>query len=370
MTGGAGGRAGADVVIVAEQLRRRVPGGIGTYVSGLLGGLNAQATSNRLDVSLVASRTHPPDPLQRFGFPIRALRIPPRLIAKAWDLGLSRVDSNGLVHATSFAMPPTPAKLVVTVHDLAFLDHPDAYPARGLRWHRDALHRSIERASAFVVPAEPVAAQLILAGAEPSIVRVIEEGADHLPEPDEAAARRLLGERGLEGEFLLAVGTLEPRKNLRRLVSGYAIARPNLPAPYPLAIAGPSGWGEAFGPPPEGVVLLGSVPAATLAALYRLARVVCYVPIEEGFGLPVVEAMREGTPVVSSDVPSAKGASIMVDPLDPASIAEGLITASTDEVARAVAIEAGYRRTADLTWSRCAALHLDLWGFVLGRPSA
>jgi glycosyltransferase involved in cell wall biosynthesis len=266
-------------------------------------------------------------------------------------------------------MPPTAAKLVVTVHDLAFLHHPDAYPGRGLRWHRDALHRAIERASAFVVPADQVAAQLILSGAEPSVVRVIEEGADHLPEPDEAAARKLLGAHGLEGGFILAVGTLEPRKNLRRLVSGYAIARPNLPVPYPLAIVGPSGWGDAFGSPPEGVVLLGSVAAATLAALYRMAHVACYVPIEEGFGLPVVEAMHAGTPVVSSDVPSGKGASIVVDPLDPASIAEGLVTASTDEVARASAIEAGYRRTADLTWSRCAALHVDLWSFVLGRSN-
>lgn len=369
MSGGAGGRAGADVVIVAEQLRRRVPGGIGTYVSGLLAGLNAQARSGGLDVSLVASRTRSPDPLERFGFPIRALRVPPRLIAKAWDLGLCRVRSGGLVHATSFAMPPTAAKLVVTVHDLAFLAHPEAYPGRGLRWHRDALHRAIDRASAFVVPAEQVAEQLVQAGAESALVRVIEEGADHLPPPDDSAAQQLLGAHGLDGEFILAVGTLEPRKNLRRLVSGFAIARPNLPVPYSLVIAGPSGWGEAFGALPEGVALLGSVAPATLSALYRMAHVVCYVPIEEGFGLPVVEAMQAGIPVVSSDVPSAKGASILVDPLDPESIAEGLVTASTNEVARASAIEAGYRRTADLTWSRCAASHLDLWSFVLGRPS-
>jgi glycosyltransferase involved in cell wall biosynthesis len=367
MTGGAGGRAGADVVIVAEQLRRRVPGGIGTYVSGLLAGLSAQAIRG-LDVSLVATRTSPPDPLQRFGFPIRAIPMPPRLIAKAWDLGLCRVRSGGLLHATSFAIPPTSAKLVVTVHDLAFLDHPDAYPGRGLRWHRDALHRAIDRASAFVVPSEQVASQLLLAGAEAS-VRVIEEGADHLPEPDDAAARKLLGAHGLDGEFVLAVGTLEPRKNLRRLVAGYALARPDLPKPYPLVIAGPSGWGDAFGPLPGGVVLLGSVEAATLSALYRMARVVCYVPIEEGFGLPVVEAMHAGTPVISSDVPSAKGASIVVDPLEPASIAEGLVAASADEAVRARAIEAGYQRTADLTWASCAAAHLELWSFVLGRPS-
>jgi glycosyltransferase involved in cell wall biosynthesis len=356
-------------VIVAEQLRRRVPGGIGTYISGLLVGLNASAASEQFEISLVASRAHPPDPLARFGFPITSLAVPPRLIAKAWDLGIGRVNSAGLVHATSFAMPPTPARLVVTVHDLAFLTYPEAYPGRGLRWHRDAMHRAIDRAVAFVVPAEQVAAQLALAGADPSVVHVIEEGADHLPEPDQAAARKMLENHGLGADFILAVGTVEPRKNLQRLVAGYLAAVANLPKSYPLVIAGPSGWGAALGPPPEGVVLLGSVAAATLSALYRMAHVVCYVPIEEGFGLPVVEAMHAGTPVVSSDVPSAKGVSIIVDPLDVASIAQGILTAVTDGEARAAAIEAGHRRTAELTWQRCAEAHLALWSLVLDRTS-
>src|SRR5665213_2465710 len=120
MTGGAGARACADVVIVAEQLRRRVPGGIGTYVSGLLTVLKATSASAGVAVGLVASRVRSPDPLERFGYPVRALPIPPRLMAKAWDLGRGRVEYLGLAHATSFAMPPSAAKLVVTVHDLAF----------------------------------------------------------------------------------------------------------------------------------------------------------------------------------------------------------------------------------------------------------
>jgi glycosyltransferase involved in cell wall biosynthesis len=351
-------------VIVAEQLRRRVPGGIGTYLSGLLTGLNA-AGCDGLDISLVASRSQLPDPLARFGFPIETLAIPPRLVAKAWDLGVGRVHASGLVHATSFAMPPTTAKLVVTVHDLAFLSYPEAYPGHGLRWHRDALHRSIDRAIAFVVPAEQVAEQLTLAGADRSVVHVIEEGADHLPEPDEAAASVLLGGHGIGPAFILAVGTLEPRKNLGRLIAGYLAAAGSFPTPFPLVIAGPSGWGAEIAPVSESVVLLGSVEAATLAALYRMARAVCYVPIEEGFGLPVVEAMRAGTPVVSSAVPSAQGASILVDPLDVASIARGVVTAVTDDAALTAAIEAGYRRTADLTWQRCAAAHLALWRDVL-----
>jgi len=296
-----------------------------------------------------------------------SVSIPSRLIAKAWDVGFGRVHAGGLVHATSFAMPPTTAKLVVTVHDLAFLTYPEAYPGRGLRWHQDALHRSIDRATAFVVPAEQVAAQLTLAGADASAVHVIEEGADHLPDPDQAAASALLKGHGLGSAFILAVGTVEPRKNLQRLIAGYLAAAENFPMPFPLVIAGPSGWGAEIGQVSEGVVLLGRVEAATLAGLYRMARAVCYVPIEEGFGLPVVEAMHAGTPVVSSAVPAAKGASIVVDPLDVASIAKGIFTAVTDDALRARAIEAGYRRTADLTWQKCAAAHLDLWRAVLDR---
>lgn len=357
-------------MIVAEQLRRRVPGGIGTYVSGLLSGLRAVPGRDAIDISLVASRAGSPDPLARFGFPIETVAIPSRVVARAWDFGLGGVRSGGIVHAPSFAMPPTTAKLVVTVHDLAFLTHPEAYPSRGLRWHRDALHRSIDRAAAFVVPAEQVAAQLVLAGAEAAAVHVIEEGADHLPEPDEQAASALLERHGLGTVFILAVGTVEPRKNLERLVAAYGAALEELPTPCPLVIAGPAGWGREIGQVPSGVVLVGAVEAATLNALYRMARAVCYVPIEEGFGLPVVEAMRVGTPVVSSEVPSAKGASILVDPLDVASIAEGILTAVGDEGARARAIEAGYRRTAELTWKRCALAHLDLWRAVLDRTGA
>ena len=125
-----GRHARADVVVVAEQLRRGVPGGIGTYVSGLLTGFG-RAWPQRAtgDIPSLRSRVRGPDPLDRFGFPVSTIAIPSRLPSqKAWDLGLGRVRANGLVHATSFALPPSAAKVVMMVHDLAFLTYPEAYP--------------------------------------------------------------------------------------------------------------------------------------------------------------------------------------------------------------------------------------------------
>src|ERR1019366_4425606 len=100
---------------------------------------------------------------------------------------------------------PTTAPLVVTVHDLAFLHHPDAYPPRGLRWHRSALSAALRRAAAFVVPAVTVKNDLCACGASPEAVHVIEEGADHLPRADDVRTAALLGRLGVAGPFLLAV---------------------------------------------------------------------------------------------------------------------------------------------------------------------
>jgi len=355
------------VLVVAEQLRRPVPGGIGTYVRGLLHGFAGLDDSVAPDVTLWASR--PPrigsDPLSGLGPAVLTSSLPAPMLVRAWDRGVRRPPGcHDIVHATSFAVPPAGgAPLSVMVHDLAWRHFPDAYPPRGRRWHEAALARALKRAGLLIVPSATVADDLLAAGAQRSRVEVVEEGCDHLDPPDDAAVGALLEALGVTGGFLLTVSTLEPRKNLSRLLAAYDSVRDRLTPSLPLVVAGPAGWGPALRPGP-GVVLAGPVSGGVLTALYSRARLMAYVPMREGFGLPVVEAMACGTPVVASGVPSAAGAALEVDPFDVDAIAEALVLGATDEHRRAGLVAAGRARAAGLTWAQAARSHVELWAAI------
>ena len=320
-------------------------------------------------VMLYASRAPAgTDPLAAYGFEVVSSILPGPALTRAWDHGL--VDAPGeadVIHALSQAAPPARhAPLVVTVHDTAWRTVPEAFPGRGRRWHEASFRRARRRATRLVVPSEQAAGDVVAAGADPGSIVAIAHGSDHLPEPDRAAAAALLDTLGVDGGFLLSVGTLEPRKNLARLIDAYGRARPNLPSPMPLVIVGPVGWGESpvfrsAEASNVGVVVTGPIDDGTLAALYERAHLLAYVPLTEGFGFPPVEAMRLHTPVVSSPMPGLGGAGLVVDPESVDDIVDGIVRAATDEVLRAELVAQGAERTRTLTWAASARAHVALW---------
>ncbi|HUP87085.1 MAG TPA: glycosyltransferase family 1 protein [Acidimicrobiales bacterium] len=362
-----------EVLLVVEHLRRSLSVGISTYALGLLQGLSELDVAEVPSVTLHASRAprgRRVDPLAVYGHRVAASRLPGPMLTRAWDRGLvgaPRDVAADLLHATSLAFPSLAKSppTSVMVHDTAWREVPEAYPPRGRRWHEAALQRAITGARVLLVPARSAADALVAAGAPASRVAVIEEGADHLPPADLDGAQRILDGLGVRDGYLLTVGTLQPRKNLRRLLEAYALARPELPEPWPLVVVGPEGWGDALPPAavPHGIVLAGEVHGAELAGLYRKARCLAFIPLVEGFGLPPVEAMRECTPVVASAVPSlvGTGSAIEVDPLDVKAIAAALVRASSDDRVRAELVTAGLQRSGELTWRAAAAQHVAMW---------
>jgi glycosyltransferase involved in cell wall biosynthesis len=373
------------VVVAVEQLRRAVPGGIGVYARGLLGGL-AQHGGD-IEVSLLASRApgsrpgstgrvRHADPLAAFGRPVLASRLPGPLLTRAWDRGFVRAPAGfDVVHSVSLASPALPrhggGALVVMCHDLAWRRFPDATTHRGRRWHEGALQRALDRGAAFVVPSRLVAADLEADGVQPGRITVVRSGADHLAAPDEVATDALLERLGVVGDYLLSVGTLEPRKNIERMVQAYDRASRTLRVRWPLVIVGPAGWGRSPDRPslPEGVSFTGAVSDGELAGLYRRCRTFVYVPLTEGYGFPPLEAMRNGAPtLVSRQVPSVHDLgdegpvpARLVDPLNVDDMARGMCDLLTDDGLRSDLGERGRAFVSDRTWDSAARRHLELW---------
>ncbi len=383
--GAAGGPAlGRRVGVVAEQLFGPVPGGIGRYVGALVRHLEAEAEAGGGAVRWLVAR-HPAERIAAAGLPPErtlALAWPGRLATRAWvELRRPRLPAQvvaelDLVHATSAAVPPARGRpLVVTVHDVAFRHFPEAYPASGRHFHERATRIAVAEAARVLVPSSSTARDLAdLYGLEPERVTVTPLGADPPPErPDSGPARRLLERLGVRGPFLLAVGTLEPRKNLPRLVAAFAEAAADLPEHH-LVVVGPTGWGKALAGPlpaapradgaradgaPARVVLAGHVEDAVLQGLYAAADGLAYPSLYEGFGLPVLEAMARGLPVLTGDRSSlpevAGGAALLVDPTDVPAIAKGMIELLSNHALRERLAADGRRRAAPFTWKATAA---------------
>jgi glycosyltransferase involved in cell wall biosynthesis len=358
------------VAMTVEQCWQRVPGGSATYIVEL-----ARALAERDDVrvhGLAAAHRGAPPPGLLPAIPVRHQPLPRYALYRSWDrLGLPRAEWSGaadVVHATTWALPATRRPLVVTVHDVAFLREPEHFTPRGVSFFRRALDRTRDGAAAVVVPSRATALDCQAAGIDAERLHVVPHGAPSwaVTADDVAAARAALG---LPARFVLWCGTLEPRKNLPGLLEAFGLVAQQDPGLH-LVLVGPTGWGERVAPPAgpwrDRVHQVGRVGHDLLPAVYAAAEVFTFPSLWEGFGLPVLEAMTVGTPVVTSAGTSMAevvgDAGLLVDPRDPTELAAGLTAAIGH---RAELAAAGLARAAALTWEASAAGHVAAYRAAL-----
>lgn len=358
-----------------DQLWFWAPGGIGTYVQELLAAL--PAADPTLELAPFHSRwRRPARGSTVFGPSVVEVPGSIRTLYPRWDLTgrpalPAALGACDVIHATNHAAVPPAARgqaLVVTVHDLAFDVFPQTFP-RDWRWlYRRGVRAAARRADVVIAPSRATAADLQdRYGVDPGRIRVTPL-ASSLPATT-TDVDEILGRLGLSRPYIVCPATLEARKNQVRLVRAYRQVAPEIP--HALVLAGPAGWrsGELDAELERGgagsVRLTGFLQGTELDAVLRGADLVAYPSLYEGFGLPIVEAMSRGVPVVTSTTPAcaetAGDAALLVDPEDVGGMADALARVLTDRELYATLVAKGRARTAGFSWERTARATLDAY---------
>ncbi|MDQ3403944.1 MAG: glycosyltransferase family 4 protein [Actinomycetota bacterium] len=360
-----------ELVLLTEQLLAPVPGGTGRYTRELAVALAATAPDGWHVTGVTARHREPlAAVVDGVGGP-RPLVLPRRALTLAWERGVPFWPGGDIVHAPTPLAPASPRRgrgLVVTVHDTVPFTHPETLTPRGAAWHQAVIRRATVRADAIVVPTAAVAAELDQYAPGPAQVHVVGHGVSAaLDAPEAAIVAKVATKLSLPESYVLAVGTVEPRKGLDVLIE--AMAAPTAPD-LPLVVAGPPGWGavdlralaDRYGLAQDRLHLLGRITDVELAVVLHRAAVLAAPSQAEGFGLPVLEAMAAGVPVVHSDAPAlvevAGGAGVLARRNDPIGLSRALRGVIDASETTAAMIDRARTRAATFTWAKAA---ISLW---------
>ncbi len=362
------------VALTMEQLWHRVPGGTAVAALELAGALRRRA--DVVPVGVAARHSGKPPRAFRSSIPVHSLALPRLLLYESWarlrrpavERATGPVD---LIHATAVAIPPASVPVVLTVHDLAWRHEPDHFTPRGVHFFRQHLEVAKRDVALVFCSSEATRKDCLEAGFAPERLRVVPLGARSIETTDEAIQLARAKHR-LRRPYVMWAGTREPRKNLAGLLAAFVeLDRKDLD----LVLVGPPGWGDEIdtviaGHDRAGSTCWGSSIGPSRPRSYAGASAFCFPSLREGFGLPVLEAMNQGTPVVTSlgtaTEEVAGEAAKLVEPRDPSAMAEALAEVLDDaRLARDLG-RRGRARAAEYTWERSAQLVVDGYREVLG----
>lgn len=344
------------------------PGGIGRYTWQLCTGLPGRDGITSISYF---GRNRPildPSGLLR-GDPLP----PPRgRLRRWWD---SRALRGSLVHGPNYFLPAFAETGIITVHDLSVFRFPETHPAARVAAFERQFLSSLSRAAHIITDTETVRREVIeMFAVRPDIVSAVPLGVDPAfgPQPAEALAPQLAQWGLAPNEYGLCVSTLEPRKKISELLFAWRRLPTSLRAAYPLALCGGAGWrNEQLREQVDNGVRegwlrhLGFVEEHLLPQLYAGAALFVYPSIYEGFGLPPLEAMASGVPVMVSHhscLPEVSGdAARYVDPDDAAGFVAALVQNLTDREWRTESARRGLARARQFTWDRCVDGTVDIY---------
>ncbi len=294
---------------------------------------------------------------------------------RAFDLQARRSCRGYVLHSPNYLLMQHAGPSVATVHDFSWLHFPEHHPRERIELMHREMPRTVERATCLITDSEFVKREAVqLLGVPKSRVHAVPLGVDpgFHPRSPEALQAALARHALSPGGYLLCVATLEPRKNLTRLLRAFRLLPADLRQRHPLVLVGVRGWHTQALEAAVGsleqrgeVRRLGYVEEADLPLLYAGAHAFAFPSLHEGFGLPPLEAMASGVPVLASDascLPEVLGdAALLVDPLDEQAIAVGLQRAIEDAAWREQARTRGLEHAARYSWARCVADTLNVY---------
>ncbi|MBM3333693.1 glycosyltransferase family 4 protein [Candidatus Sumerlaeota bacterium] len=366
--------------------------GIGHYTSQLLRHLAQVDSINQYVVFFNSFRQpmqHEPW-MDSANFSVRRRRIPGPALLFAWRWlhwpAVERFVGNvDMFHSPASYIPPQRrGARVTTIHDLYFMRDPEACEMLGGRYLLATLPRWLREMDRIIAISQSTRDDLIqIFGLQPERITVtylgVEPSFGRVEDPQLCADVR--ARHHLPDRYILFVGTIEPRKNVERLIEAYATVRRERPDAPPLVIVGGRGKGAdrveravASLGLSQCVIFAGYVERDDLPAIYSAAQLFVLPSLYEGFGLPVLEAMACQVPVVAGDTSSLReivaDRGVLVDPMRPSKIAEGIVHVLTDEGLRAHCVERGLEFARQMTWERCARQTLAVYEDVAAQTAS